>query len=141
MEKKILRILSFLMIAVFAFGVMGLSISAEELDIPVIEEVAEEDMAEANAEEEVELFEVAEGSVAKIGETGYATINEAVSAAQNGDTITLLSDATFTSAITISGKQITIDGANFTLTDGVSGGSYTFNVNNGGVLFKNIKLC
>jgi hypothetical protein len=43
MGNKFLRILSFIMVAAFAFTLMGLAVSAEEWDIPVIEEVAEEE--------------------------------------------------------------------------------------------------
>ena len=53
-------------------------------------------------------------NVAKIGETGYATIAAAVSAAQAGDTITLLADVT--ADVTIS-KNITLDLGGKTLTN------------------------
>ena len=57
MKKKILRILSFVMVAMFAFTIMGLTVGAEEWDIPVIEEVTEEEMEEELVEEEfVEPF-------------------------------------------------------------------------------------
>ena len=46
MEKKFLRILSFVMVAMLAFTLTGLMISAEEVDIPVIEEVTEDELAE-----------------------------------------------------------------------------------------------
>lgn len=48
------------------------------------------------------------GSVATINGTGYATLEEAVTAAVTGDTITLLADITLTAALTI-GETITID--------------------------------
>ena len=53
MENKILRILSFVMVAMFAFTIMGLIAGAEEWDIPVIEEITEEEMGEEIIEEEV----------------------------------------------------------------------------------------
>lgn len=53
-------------------------------------------------------------NVAKIGETGYATIAAAVSAAQAGDTITLLADVT--ADVTIS-NNITLDLGTKTLTN------------------------
>lgn len=59
----------------------------------------------------------AEGDVASIGDTTYATLAEAVTAANamDGDvTITLLQDTTFSQAMTIS-KNITIEGGNHTL--------------------------
>ncbi len=56
---------------------------------------------------------VAKPSVAQIGENTYATLAEALAAAQAGDTITFLAD--ITEDITIS-KAITIDGAGKTYT-------------------------
>ena len=124
MEKKILRILSFLMIAIFAFGVMGLSISAEKLDIPVIEEVAEEELTEASGEEEVELY-VADTTVAALynGETlvgEYGSFSGAFSAVQNGYTIKLYKDivgekvADGTHVNLATSKNFTIDGQGHT---------------------------
>ena len=57
----------------------------------------------------------AETDVAKIGETGYATLAEAVAAAKDGDTVTLLADVTTASTITID-KAITLDGNGKTIT-------------------------
>ena len=51
----------------------------------------------------------AEGDVAQIGDTTYATLDEAVAAAAEGDTIILLSDAT-TNGLNLS-KTLTIQGA------------------------------
>ena len=53
---------------------------------------------------------VAEGSVAKIGDTGYATLAGAIDGATDGATITLLKDCEVSTAISIT-KSVTIDGA------------------------------
>lgn len=51
----------------------------------------------------------ADTSVAKIGDTKYATLAEAIKAAQNGDTIILLKNITLPSAQSISSKKLTLD--------------------------------
>ena len=71
-----------------------------------------------------------EGPVAQIGEATYATLTEAVSAAQDGETVTLLRDTTVGVAGTFNfwvNKSITVDLGGNTLT-----GAYqlTFGVNN-----------
>ena len=48
-------------------------------------------------------------AVAKVGGTYYKTLADAVAAAQDGDTITLLKDAELTSTLNLA-KNITIDG-------------------------------
>ena len=55
--------------------------------------------------------------VAQIGNVKYATLAEAIKAAQAGDTITLIGDVT--ENVTVS-KSITIDGANFKYTGNIS---------------------
>lgn len=47
-------------------------------------------------------------AVAKVGDTEYATLKEAIAAAKDGETVTLLDDITLTSAQSIS-KQLTLD--------------------------------
>ena len=67
-----------------------------------------------------------EGKVAMIGAKTYETLEEAIDAAQNGDTITLLKSFTVNTeqnsagsgAYNISGKTLTIDGNNYTITAG-----------------------
>lgn len=63
------------------------------------------------------------GCAAQIGGTGYATLQNAVTAAQENDTITLLRDAAFdsamdgdSSAILITNNGITLDGGGRTIT-------------------------
>ncbi len=70
----------------------------------------------------------AETDVCKIGETGYATLKDAVEAAQNGDTITLLNDVANGSGIIVpSGKNFTLDfnGKTYTVTQDLAGSSGT----------------
>ena len=47
----------------------------------------------------------ASGNVAKIGEQGYATLAEAVAAAKDGETVTLLADVTKLETISITGGK------------------------------------
>lgn len=54
-----------------------------------------------------EALAVADTDVAKIGDTGYATFEEALAAAVAGDTIELIADVTLAASITIS-KDITL---------------------------------
>ena len=52
-------------------------------------------------------------NVAKVGDTEYATLAEAISAASAGGTVELIADVT--ESVTLS-KSVTIDGANFKYT-------------------------
>ena len=74
----------------------------------------------------------AEETVAKIGDTEYATLAEAITAAVAGDTITLLADVT--ENVTI-GKSITIDGANYKYT-----GNILTNKTSANVTIKNVNF-
>ncbi|HBF15425.1 MAG TPA: hypothetical protein DDW30_07065 [Clostridiales bacterium] len=51
-----------------------------------------------------------EGDVAKVGETGYATLKEAIDAAPDGGTVEVLRDFDSSESIKISGKTITLKG-------------------------------
>lgn len=67
--------------------------------------------------EEKRNIQPAKIAVAQIGETKYETLAEAVAAAQNGDTITLLTDVVLSDALTIpSGLTVTIDLNGYTIT-------------------------
>lgn len=57
----------------------------------------------------------AEGDVAQIGDTTYATLNAAISAANDGETIELLSDASLSTIAFPAEKTITVDGNGFTI--------------------------
>ncbi|MBE6750628.1 MAG: hypothetical protein E7560_05645 [Ruminococcaceae bacterium] len=60
---------------------------------------------------------VAEGSAAQIGETTYETFDAACNAAVSGDTIKLIANAELTESVTISGKTVTLDLGEYTITD------------------------
>lgn len=81
---------------------------------------------------------VVQPAVAKIGETSYATLAEAIAAVQTGQTITLSQDATLASATEISGKALTIDLAEKTLTFSANITANLFSFTDGAcVTFKN----
>ena len=75
--------------------------------------------------------------VASIGDVQYATLQEAIDAAENGYTITVLED--ITAFVEIAGKEITIDLNGNTVTAGESGDNkYSFLVNKSSdVMIKN----
>jgi hypothetical protein len=58
----------------------------------------------------------ADGDVAQIDSTGYATLAEAFTAAKTGETITLLADVTNPGLITISDKKVTLNLNNHKIT-------------------------
>ena len=144
MENKILRILSFVMVAMFAFTIMGLIVGAEEWDIPVIEEVAEEEMGEEIVEEEVveayaevtreeAYFEVLDASGTHVGYyvdtvtdgvTTLAIEHAFAAVTANNYKVVLLKDYTFdktlnpkTTTITMPAKVFTIEGNGNTITE------------------------
>lgn len=75
---------------------------------------------------------------AKIGETEYATLGEAIDASKDGDTITILRDLTLTAINKEIYKNITIDGGESKYTVTATGG-YTFQFCDSFTL-KNLKL-
>ena len=97
-------------------------------------------------------------NVAKIGETGYATLADAIAAAQAGETIVLLADAAINSntqitrnvAIDLNGKTVTVttvgsqnafevqNGATFTIKDSGTGGK--LDLGKFGIMLMNSKL-
>ena len=80
--------------------------------VKVKAEYADELLAEGYATTEADadgLVKVSGPAVAKIGETYYATLDEAFAAAQNGNEVKILVAGTY--ALTTSGKNITITGA------------------------------
>ena len=62
--------------------------------------------------------------VAIVGDTYYNTLAEAVAAAKNGDTITLLRDVELSEAITI-GKAVTLDLNGHTITNSLNSNGYS----------------
>ena len=78
------------------------------------------------------------GNEAKIGETEYATLGEAIDASKDGDTIMVLRDLTLTAINKEIYKNITIDGGESGYTVRAAGG-YTFQFCDSFTL-KNLKL-
>lgn len=96
--------------------------------------------------------------IAEIGETGYATLADAITAAQAGETIVLQADAAINSntqitkdvAIDLNGKTVTVttvgsqnafevqNGATFTIKDSGTGGK--FDLGKFGIMLMNSKL-
>ena len=93
-KKFLALVLAFAMV----LGTMSFSVTAEE-EFGFIDEIIEE-VSEIEAEE-VELFEVAAGDVAKIGDEGYGTLGEAVAAAEDGDVVTVVAN--------ISGESVDVE--------------------------------
>ena len=58
---------------------------------------------------------------ASVGGVEYGSLQSAVNAAKNGDTVTLLKDTTLTSTVRISGKNLTIDGNRKKITANFAG--------------------
>lgn len=92
--------------------------------------------------------------VAKIGEQGYASLAEAVAAAQDGETVTLLADVTYTKAtgavngsyvdglVYVGDKNFTVDFAGYTITENGDINDYLVYLKNTGekdneITFKN----
>lgn len=60
---------------------------------------------------------VTTAGVAKIGEVEYKTLQAAIDAAQNGETITLVADVELSSSVEVSGKAVTLDLGEYTILD------------------------
>ncbi|MBE6674071.1 MAG: hypothetical protein E7596_03070 [Ruminococcaceae bacterium] len=74
-------------------------------------------------------------AVAKIGDTEYKTLQEAIDAAENGETITLISDSTLTTLLTVaSGKSIIIDLNGHTVSASVEADKASALITNNGTL-------
>ena len=134
--QKIKRFLSLLLAVVMVIGMVPMNVFAAEenpegnvessaimlaedeavpteaTESPSEENEESSEVTEAPSEEEAV---VAEGSVAKVGDTEYATIDEAIANWTNGTTLTLLADFAPTEAITID-KNVTLDLNGKTLT-------------------------
>lgn len=90
------------------------------------------------------MYGVKEGKyVAKVGSTKYETLAEAIAAAKDGETVTLLDNITLTEQLVI-GKNLTIDLGGFTLTSNYSlvgsGANIYAIVLNAAVTIKNGKI-
>ena len=80
---------------------------------------------------------VSDTDVAKIGDVGYATLDEAIAAVKNGETIVLLKDATL-SAFNQSAINYTIDGQDQTYT--VTTNATWINVGDANITFDGVKV-
>lgn len=82
-------------------------------------------------------YTVQQAFAAKIGDTKYATLAAAISAAQNGETVTLLTDVT-ENIVVPAGKEITLDLNGKTLSGGsvASNGKNAAIVNNGTIIIQ-----
>ena len=71
------------------------------------------------------------GKVAKIGETTYATLVDALAAAQTGDTVTFLCDVEQEDGVVITDKKVKIDlnGKTFTVSNGASTNNRNLKIN------------
>ena len=76
---------------------------------------------------------------AKIGDTTYETLAEAITAAQAGETVTLLRDVTFSEILEIN-KSITLDGNGKTLTSSADRAINVTGANADGVTIKNLTI-
>ena len=74
--------------------------------------------------------------VAKIGEDGYTSIQKAVAAAQNGDTVLFVADVEQEDGVIITDRNITIDlnDKTFTVSNGASTNNRNFKVNGSSVV-------
>ena len=81
----------------------------------------------------------AEASYTKDGKVGYASLAQAIKNVEENGTVTLLKDVTLTEKVSIS-KEVTIDGAGFTITGKSDDANVNFEVTNGTLTMKNAKL-
>lgn len=76
-------------------------------------------------------------TVAKIGDTNYQSLADALAAAQDGDTIVLISNVTVPSTLAVT-ANVTIDGANFTITSDAATAMFKLNaslvINNASII-------
>lgn len=129
---KAFSVLAFVL--AISLSLLGLSLDkpsgfvfAAEAETPLSEESTTENTTEANA-------------VAKIGETAYKTLAEAVAAATAGDTVTLVAD---TAENVVVDKDLTIDLGDYTISNDckvansavvtVNSGNLVLNANKGGI--------
>ena len=82
----------------------------------------------------------AEGNVAKIGDTGYASIAEAVAALRSGDTLELLANADAGTAQLTVGVSAVIKGNGYTLTSANTDYAIVLGDNAGKVVLENIEI-
>jgi uncharacterized repeat protein (TIGR02543 family) len=71
--------------------------------------IPEDRIAAQGTDKNYTVGENTQGAAAKVNGVGYATVQEAVNAANTGDTVKVLKNVDITSFITISGKNLTLD--------------------------------
>lgn len=81
----------------------------------------------------------ASDAAASIGSDNYATLEAAVAAATEGQTVNLLKDVTLSSKLTIS-KAITLDGGNYTITGQAGDANVYIEITGGDVTVQNLKV-
>ena len=139
------RILSMFLVIVLAIGMIpsstfaAIALDAQTSgDTSVLENsgTPENDMNQNSTPTGGELAGTTGTAVAKIGDTEYATLAEAITAAQADDTIVLLDNITTSETFTISKKTIDLNGKTLTIAEGkainVNGGQLV--INNGTVV-------
>ena len=121
MKKNSMRLLGFLLVAMMMVSLFAVGVFAEDTATPVA---------------------TADGSVAKVGSTEYATIDEAIANWTAGTTLTLLDNVTLSDVITLkSTEHHKLDLGTYTMTaasgkhaieitcQGLSGATYALTVN------------
>ena len=81
----------------------------------------------------------ASDAAASIDSDNYATLEAAVAAANEGQTVNLLKDVTLSSKLTIS-KAITLDGGNYTITGQAGDANVYIEITGGDVTVQNLKV-
>lgn len=114
-------------ISVPATWLGGFSFTSEGIEVNV-------ELANSNGEEieELENPVITISSVAKIGTTGYETLEEAIKVANEEDTVTLIQNVELSTAVEVS-KKVTIDlnGYNLTMPEDTAGDGVFHVVANG----------
>ncbi|MBR5307312.1 MAG: hypothetical protein IKU43_00955, partial [Clostridia bacterium] len=107
-------------------GTAGMSAYANE---EVLDTVEEAEVIEVLEEEEIEMFDDVAASVAKVGDTEYATIDEALANWTHNTTLTLLADVTLANTITLNSNEMhTLELGDFTMSTATGKTAIKFSV-------------
>ena len=132
------RLISIMLSVLMLVSLLPTAVFAEELqnqdDVAITEQVGEgtgNTVGDSNENKDSTGGEETKGEsstpyVAKVGGKEYATLEEAIAEANDGDTVTLLNDVTLTDTLTIK-KVITLDLSGKTLTVQTSGDGIVVN--------------
>lgn len=122
---SLVMMLSLLPTTVYATGGTGETKGANVEATNTFDEGGTTSDPEAASEDEgggaANLSEGETANVAKVGDIEYATLAEAIDAAQSGETVFLVSDVELTDTLTVANKDVTLDVGTFTLTVATSG--------------------